>query len=331
MRFKPYISFFIGLAIALIISSCESVIVQQQKPDSPEPHASYPDFITSKDNYFDTKIADVPIINATSYQLKISGAVDHPATFSLQELYGLSMYKKTLTIECIGNPANGSQIGTAEWRGFRVYDLLDGLGIKEEASTVKYISADGYFTYNTLDELKNSEVLGALYMNDEAIPPLYGFPLRMIFPGYYGVRQPGWIVEIQVLESGPEDFWSGSGWKSDSSMSIDSKIFFPKNKSDFAMGDSIIIGGTAFGARRISRIEITLDNGTTWITANIRQSLDQDYVWVFWEVSLPPQNSGTLTIRSRATALNGSVQPETDSKHLDGSNAWPTVSINVLE
>lgn len=317
--------------MALTVISCESVTLEQQTPDSPLSQLGYPDFITPNEKYFDTRISEVPSIEAESYQLKISGAVDMQATYSLQDLNSLDLYEKTLTIECIGNSTNGSLIGTANWRGFRVYDLLRNLGIKEGASTVKYISADGYFTYNTMEELKNEEVLGALFMNDDPLPALFGFPLRIIFPGYYGVRQPGWITEIEVLESGPEDFWSGFGWKSDKPMTIDSKIFFPEHESSFALGDSIRIGGAAFGARRISLLEITIDDGNTWIPANINQSVDKDYVWIFWEVYINPQNKGPLSIRSRATAFDGSVQQEEDSESLDGTNSWPSVSITITE
>ena len=331
MRLIPIIFGFGLFAMAASMGSCESKDPDQENPDGSDQLGIYPDFITPNDKYFDTKIADIPSINEESYRLKISGAIDHPSTYNLRDLRLLDMHKRTLTIECISNLPNGPQLGTAEWRGFRVYDLLENLGIQEDAATVKYLSADGYFTYNTIEELKNKEVLGALYMNDESIPPLYGYPLRIIFPGYFGVRQPGWIVEIEVLETGPEDYWSGSGWKSDSSMTIDSKIYFPESKSRFALGDSIRIGGAALGARRISKVEVTLDEGATWIPASVRQSLDEDYVWIFWEVYVTPPSAGAFTIRSKATADDGSVQPESDQNYSDGINSWPSVSITVFE
>ena len=241
------------------------------------------------------------------------------------------MIERTLTIECIGNPVNGYLLSNATWKGFRLYDLLFSLGIKEGTSTVKYICADGYYTYNTLAELQNADVMGALYMNGETIPSEHGFPLRIIFPGYYGVRQPGWIVEIELLESGPEDYWSRSGWKSDTSMTIDSKIFFPANNTKFTFGNSVSIGGAAYGSRRISSIDITVDDGKTWIPAIIKQELDEDFIWVFWEVILIPQSTGPLVIRSRATAQDGSVQPREDNQYLDGTNSWPAVVISVEE
>jgi hypothetical protein len=136
-------------------------------------------------------------------------------------------------------------------------------------------------------------------------------------------------VEIELLESGPEDYWTLSGWKSDTSMTIDSKIFFPANNTKFPLGNSVQIGGAAYGSRRILEVDISIDDGKTWIPATIKQDLDEDYIWIFWEVILFPQSTGPLVIRSRATARDGSVQPREDNQYLDGTNSWPAVSISI--
>jgi DMSO/TMAO reductase YedYZ molybdopterin-dependent catalytic subunit len=322
-------SCWVVLAMAFTIYSCESKPQNEPIPGNSDTLSVFPSFLTPVEKYFKTSISGPPAIDIDSYQLKISGAVNTPATFSLEELNKLEMIERTLTIECIGNPVNGDLVSNATWKGFRLYDLLSSLGIKEGASTVKYICADGYYTYNTMEELQNADVLGALYMNEEPIPEAHGFPLRIIFPGYYGVRQPGWIVEIELLESGPADYWTRSGWKSDTSMTIDSKIFFPANNTKFTLGDSVKIGGAAYGSRRISAVDISVDDGKTWIPTTIKQDLEEDYIWIFWEVILIPQSTGPLVVRSKATAWDGSVQPRVDNQYLDGTNAWPAVSISV--
>jgi len=319
------------LVLALTLSSCESKNKDQDIPAAPYQLLDFPAFITPVEKYFDTRIADVPAIDRDFYQLKISGMVNSPAAFSIEELRNLEMVERTLTIECIGNSANGDLLGTATWKGFKVYDLLESLGIQDGASTVKYICADGYYTFNSLEELQNAEILGALYMNKDPIPPLYGFPLRIIFPGYFGVRQPGWIVGMELVDYEVQDYWSRSGWHTDSAMTIDSKIFFPPTNTKFPLGESVRIGGTAFGSKRISSVEITLDEGKTWMPASKIQSLDLDYVWIFWEVNFNPTTTGNITIRSRATAQDGSVQPESDKEYLNGTNSWPHITIFIAE
>lgn len=330
-EFFLYCSRWGVLATALIIYSCESNKQSDPQPNDPDHPTVFPSFITSTESYFDLRIGQIPNINGVSYQLEISGAVNNPANFTLEELKNQEMVERTLTIECIGNQVNGSLLGNVTWKGFRLYNLLEDLGIKEGASTVKYICEDGYYTYNTIEELQNAGVIGAMYMNDSLIPAKYGFPLRIIFPGYYGVRHPGWIVKIEVLESMEEDYWSRSGWKTDTAMAIDSKIFFPYDNAKFSPGDSIKIGGAAFGGRRITAVDITLDEGNTWIPATITEELDEDYVWVFWEVVITTQSAGTLILSSRATAQDGSVQPQDDDDFSDGTNSWPSVTISVTE
>ncbi len=333
-RFNLIINCLVFLMMALAINNCESKYLDPQNPDGSDNLGDYPPFITPTIEYFDVSIAGKPAIDGDSFQLKISGAVNNPAEFSLEELRSLEMVEKTVTIECIGNPANGDLLGTATWKGFSVYDLLENLGIKDGATFVKYTCADGYFTFNTLEELKNREVTGALFMNDEPIPTKYGFPLRIIFPGYYGVRQPGWVVKIELLGSGIRDYWNQSQmeiWNTDSSMAIDSKIFFPENNDTLTLGDNLRIGGAAYGGKRISSVEITVNDGETWIPAIKKQSLEQDYVWIFWEVNFVPQSVGAITIRARATAQDGRVQPRADSKYLDGINSWPWVTIYVKD
>jgi DMSO/TMAO reductase YedYZ molybdopterin-dependent catalytic subunit len=317
------------LAIAFTMISCESGNLPDPEPGDSGQLLDFPSFITPVDSYFRYSISETPVIDKDSFQLKISGAVNTPATFTLEELRNLDLTERTVTIECIGNPAGGTLLGNAKWKGFSLYKLLLSLGINVGASTVKYISADGYYTYNTMAELQNADVLGALYMNDDPIPAIYGFPLRIIYPGYYGVRQPGWIVEIEVLEFMEEDYWQLSGWKTDTSMSIDSKFFLPSNNTKFTLGDSVVIGGAAFGSKRISGVDITIDEGNTWTPATIVQKLDEDYTWVFWELAIVPQSAGTLTIRSRATGQDGSIQPRDDNDYLDGTNSWPLLNIHV--
>ncbi len=323
-------------AWVVLLTSCESELPGGSNPGTEEiiAPAGFPDFITPTEEYFNLTIAGDHNIDSAYYYLKISGAIETPANFSLEDLRKLEMVEKTVTVECIGNPVNGKLVGTATWKGFRLYDLLDSLGIKEEATFVKYLSSDGYFTYNTLEELQNYDVFGALEMNGEIIPPKYGFPLRIIFPGFYGVRHPGWIVEIELLDRGIRDYWGETqvvNWNTDSSMHVDSKFFFPRNRDTLSVGEPAMIGGTAFGSKRIAKVEITDDDGATWIPATITHRLDKDYVWVFWEVEYTPSSPGKTTFRAKATGQDGRTQPREDKSYPDGINNWPDVTVFVKD
>ena len=156
--------------------------------------SEFPEFYTANEDYFVTRIGGVPNIDRETYRLEINGLIDNPTSFSLEELQLLDLTVLPLTIECIGNPQEGKLVDTAIWTGFNLFDLLESLGIAENATGVKYRAADGYYASHTLDQLENNGVLGALYMNGVEIPPVQGFPLRILNPGYYGIKQPAWVT-----------------------------------------------------------------------------------------------------------------------------------------
>jgi hypothetical protein len=78
-------------------------------------------------------------------------------------------------------------------------------------------------------------------------------------------------------------------------------------------------------------VDLSVDGGETWIPASILHSLDQDNVWVFWEALIIPQETGEMTIKARATSVDGSVQPEYDNRQLDGNNGWPSTSFTIVQ
>lgn len=188
----------------------------------------FPPFITPTADYYITRIGRVPKINPETYRLEVKGLVEASRSFSLQELYSQPMKELTLTVECIGNSPNGPLLSTAIWKGFLLYDFLESSRISEGAVVVRYEGKDGYFASHSLDQVKNNRVLVALYMNGKPIPPLHGFPARILNPGYHGVKQPAWITTIEVIGKSIEDYWEVRGWDCSPPMAVDSVIFFPK-------------------------------------------------------------------------------------------------------
>src|SRR6478735_10835176 len=62
----------------------------------------------------------------------------------------------------------------------------------------------GRFTYGAsipITKAMSPEVLLAAYsMNDEPLAPEHGFPLRVVVPGFAGVRSPKWLTTITVQD-----------------------------------------------------------------------------------------------------------------------------------
>ncbi|MFX1558288.1 MAG: molybdopterin-dependent oxidoreductase [Promethearchaeota archaeon] len=288
----------------------------------------FPDFYTKTEDYFITRIGAFPVIDEQSYKLEITGYIENPTNYSLSELRALPLIEFPLTIECIGNPVWGSLISTAIWKGFSIYNLLSSLGIKSNATGVKYYAADGYYATHTMEQLINNSVIGALFINNQTLPLTLGFPLRIINPGFYGAKQPAWVVRIEVADMPLNDYWDDRGWDTSPPMAVDSKIFFPEDYISVKRGDSILIGGAAYGGTRISKVEYTINDGLDWHQANIIKSVDFDNVWVFWEIKLTffKMKTAINTIYVRATDIFNRTQPRIDMNLTDGDNSWPSLS-----
>ncbi|MHA2038277.1 MAG: molybdopterin-dependent oxidoreductase [Promethearchaeota archaeon] len=291
---------------------------------------SYPDFITKNEDYYITRIGTVPTIDSNTYRLKVWGQIDNPKYFNLSELQALNLTERTLTIECIGNQPKGRLLSTAVWRGFLIYDFLDSLGLKGNATGVIYRAADGYYASHTLDQIRDNGTIGALYMNGKTLPSAQGYPLRVVNPGSFGAKQPAWVTEIEVIDRPPEDFWDDRGWDTSPPMDVDSTIFFPNDNVEISVGVPLDIGGAAFGGTRISKIEFTINEGLNWDQVNITESIDADHVWVFWKVIITFNTSGVYNFYSKATDIYNNTQPMNDPATYDGTNSWPKLIINVI-
>ncbi|MHA2236405.1 MAG: molybdopterin-dependent oxidoreductase, partial [Candidatus Thorarchaeota archaeon] len=291
----------------------------------------FPDFFTKNEDYYITRIGAVPDINRSTYRLEVKGLIDTPTDFTLDELQSLNLTDLPLTIECIGNSNAGSLIGTALWTGFNVYDLIMSLGLSENATGVRYMAADGFYASHTLNQLENNSVLGALYMNRAEIPPVQGFPLRILNPGYYGVKQPAWVTEIEVIDRPLEDYWYDRGWDTSTPMEIDSKIFFPSGITYVNVSQTITVGGCAYGGTRVKTVDYTTDGGLTWSPVSIVQQIDADNVWVFWQMDIAFSTTGQRNLQIRATDISDNTQPGFDNSYLNGTSGWPMLIIRVVE
>lgn len=327
---KLVVRFLIG-CLGLGFIQCVSIREEPREAEKFENNNAqvFPSFITPIDSYYEYSIDKAPILTESSYELKVTGLVNKPRNFTLSRLNQFKMYDRVQTIECIGNPANGELIGTARWKGFKIQDLLDSVEISDKARTVKYKCADGYFTSNTIEEIKEMSVLGALYVNQQPLPVKMGFPLRILNRGYYGVKNPGWVTEIEVSDKEKKDYWTGSSWEIEKTMEVDSKIFFPSENSVWKLNDTLKIGGAAYGGNKITIVEVSIDNGLTWNNANIIRRGEEENVWCFWEFQVILKSKGNFIIRSRAKDITGITQPLGDKNGLDGTNSAPDRKISV--
>ena len=98
-------------------------------------------------------------------------------------------------------------MGCARWKGARLKDVLDKVGLKKEAIEIVLNGADGPVVDKTPDFVKSIPVwkameettLIAYEMNGAPLPHFNGFPARLIVPGWTGTYWMKHIVSIQAV------------------------------------------------------------------------------------------------------------------------------------
>src|SRR6185436_5576692 len=89
-----------------------------------------PEFTPLADHYRIDINTSPPVVDATSWRLRIHGLVDRPLTLTLDDLRRHDALHQLITLSCISNPIGGSLIGTTRWSGVSLGKLLDEAGLQ---------------------------------------------------------------------------------------------------------------------------------------------------------------------------------------------------------
>src|SRR6266545_925593 len=164
---------------------------------------------------------DIPLVDPHEWRLHIDGCLEQPVTMDLDELRALPERTVRVTMECAGNgraryePRPVSQpwlveaVGTADWTGVPLADLLHLVRVRPEAVAVVFTGADhgvergveqDYQRALSLGDALAGDVLVAYAMNGHPLPPQHGFPVRLVVPGWYGMAHVKWLTSIELLD-----------------------------------------------------------------------------------------------------------------------------------
>jgi DMSO/TMAO reductase YedYZ molybdopterin-dependent catalytic subunit len=258
-----------------------------------------------------------PAIVGNLWELAIGGLVARPQTVRREEFLTLPPVNFAATLECISNEPGGDLIGTATWAGVPLRTLLIGAGIRPEATHVVFTCADDYVERLPLAQALDPATVLVHTMNDAPLTQKHGFPARLLAAGRYGMKNPKWVVRIDLVNGAIPSYWSQRGWNPDAPVQVFTRIDAPQGATPTG---PVAVGGVAYaGGRGISRVEISADSGATWLPAALETPLSPT-TWTRWVARWTPLTPGTYTLIARAFEADGTPQvAETTTLNPGGS------------
>jgi DMSO/TMAO reductase YedYZ molybdopterin-dependent catalytic subunit len=279
----------------------------------------------------DTRLLGPPSVDADRWRLRVTGMVERPYELSFPELLAMPMVEEYVTLCCVSNEVGGDLVGNAAWRGVPLAEILNRAGVKRGATQIVGRSVDGFTVgFPTEVAFDGRHALVAVGMNGEFLPPLRGFPARLVVAGLYGyVSATKWLTELELTTWDAFDaYWVPRGWSKRAPIKTQSRIDALSPSRPVA--GPVAVAGVAWGPTRgISRVEVQVDD-QPWAEASLAAPLSDDTwrQWVYrWQAT-----PGAHLLRVRATDGRGETQTERVSPPApDGATGYHAVRVLVRE
>jgi DMSO/TMAO reductase YedYZ molybdopterin-dependent catalytic subunit len=285
-------------------------------------------------------------VDVNSFRLSVRGHVNAPLKLSIDDLLKMPRVELAAVNQCSGNSRGfflprvaGAQwahgaMGNARWTGVRLKDVLDRAGVKTGAVQVRFDGLDepvvpeapDFKKSIDIDHARDGEVMIAFAMNDEQLPLLNGFPLRLIVPGWYSTYWVKMLSDIEVLDKPDDNFWMAvaytipdtphaniapgeTGVKMVPINRMVPRSFFTNvaEGTSFAAGTQFSVRGIALGGDRgVAKVELSSDGGRSWQLTLLGKDYGK-YSFRQWEAKLALPK-GTHVLMVRCTNLAGDAQ-----------------------
>ncbi len=292
--------------------------------------AGLPPEITPNDEFYVVNEDLIqPDVDPTEWRLSVAGLVEHPLGLTYEDLKALPLVERYQTLECISNKVGGHYVSNAAWVGVPLGEILDRAGVRPGAVEVAFGSAGGYSDSMSVAKAMDRTTLIAFGMNGFVLPRAHGFPARVLGVGTYGMKNPKWLTNIEVVNKPYQGFWEQRGWSKPAVVKTMSRIDTPADGTT-VHGAVVTIAGVAFaGDRGISRVEVSTDGRRTWDSALLKTALSP-YTWRQWLYRWTPPETGQYRVFVRAIDGTGAVQtPTTAPPFPSGASGDDGIGLSV--
>jgi sulfite dehydrogenase len=292
----------------------------------------------------------IPEVDAKTWKLAIGGdGANGQAELNLDDLKRMPAVEIVAVNQCSGNRRGLFQphvpgvewgygaMGCARWKGARLKDILDKVGLKKEAIEIVLDGADSGVSDKTPDFIKSiptwkaieDTTLVAYEMNGQPLPHFNGFPARIVVPGWAGAYWMKHITSIKAATKPESGYWMNPAYRIPlgkfpvvarftsqetavntpiTEMVVNSLITSPANDAKVKEGSPVTIGGIAWdGGYGINAVEVSDNGGKTWSAATLGEDLGR-YAFRTFSFSFTPKAKGKQTVMARATNKIGQGQ-----------------------
>ncbi|MEM9940407.1 MAG: molybdopterin-dependent oxidoreductase [Planctomycetota bacterium] len=376
-----------GIAVTAAIGQGGDLLAQSQDPLGKElifrtndPRNGEPSLVnlvqswlTPVKHFYVRSHAPNPKIDLDQFRLEVTGAVTNPKTFSFGDLAKMPSQTMTATMTCAGNrraefnefgKVGGVQwtagaIGNATWTGYALADLLEQVGIQEQAKHVWFEGLDQIQKGGTIIPfggsipIEKAMIKGnypgamlAYQMNGKQLTPDHGFPLRTVVPGYIGARSVKWLGKIIVSDQPSPNHYLATAYKLVKKTDpidwtesgpiyrypINGAIAPPESGIELAPGPVDLKGyvlPTGRPGSKVSNVVVSSDDGKSWTKANLVGG-NSEYCWRLWEAKAKI-GAGTTKILLRAQDSSGGFMPYRVPWNAKGylQNSWYKLPVKV--
>jgi len=270
-------------------------------------------YFTPNAKFYTVNFSDSPYnfsrdIDIEQWQLLVKGEVRESSVLHWRDILNRTSFDQAVTLMCIDTLPGGDSLGNAMWRGISLKTLLTDLGVNEDtARDVIFRAADGYHDSIPFSRAMQDDVMLAYLMNGEKLPQMHGFPLRLVVPGLYGIKNVKWITEIEVYDGDYHGYWQQKGWTDEGMIKIFSRIDSPGHYQVVHGLDQRLRGLAFGGPRSIREVQLSFDKEKTWVTAEIEPPLSP-FTWVIWSFDWVAPQAGKHMVFVRAIDTDGKVQ-----------------------
>ena len=275
------------------------------------------------------------------------GHVQRPIELSLADLAFLPSVEIIAVNQCSGNSrgffhprvsggqwGNGS-MGNAKWTGVRLNDVLEKAGVGTGAVAVRFKGLDhavmpggpDFMESLTIDHARDGEVMIAYATNNEPLPFLNGFPLRLVVPAWYGTYWVKMLTDIEVLAAADQNYWMTEAYlvpdRPNASMAPDDKdvrmvpigrmnprsfVTNLRTGAHVPADAPMSLRGIAFGGDcDVARVAVSTNSGRNWQDARLDRAPCK-YGFRRWDISITPAR-GEQSVLVRCTNTNNVEQP----------------------